>query len=118
MELLVVENHELPTVNDERRVPGGTSSATRPTSSGSCNLMAAVWDEGTKRRTAEQIADELAGIGASLSIGADWDTSRRGCSRSSGTCRKALEIYADVLRNPAFPEAELGAAAEHRPSAG
>jgi zinc protease len=69
--------------------------------------MTEVWPEGTNRRTAEQIADELAALGASLSIGAGWDSSSARLLSLKRHLPKALDVYADVLRNPAFPEAEL-----------
>jgi zinc protease len=70
-------------------------------------LLTAVWDEGTSRRTAEQISDELAGIGASLSIAADSDSSSARLYSLKRHLPKALDVYADVLRNPTFPDAEL-----------
>ena len=50
---------------------------------------------------------ELAGIGASLSMACDWDTTSARLFTLKRHLAKALDIYADVLRNPAFPQAEL-----------
>jgi zinc protease len=106
MEVLVVEKHELPAVSFNLVLREGRSSdpAARL---GVADLMAAVWDEGTNRRTGDQIADELAGIGASLSIAADWDSSSARLFALKRHLPKALDVYGDVLRNPAFPEREL-----------
>lgn len=106
MEVLLAENHELPTVSLNLVLDVGRSSdpADKP---GLANLLAAAWDEGTARRTADQIADELAGMGASLSIGADWDTAGARLFTLKRHLPRALDVYADVLRNPAFPEKEV-----------
>jgi predicted Zn-dependent peptidase len=58
-------------------------------------------------RTAEQIADELAGIGASLAIGADWDSTGVRLFSLKRHLDKALDVYADVLQHPTFPQPEL-----------
>ena len=106
LEVLVVENHELPTVNLNLVFRVGRSYDP-PDKLGLAALLAAVWDEGTTRRTAEQIADELAGIGATLSITTDWDATAARLFTLKRHLAKALDVYADVLQNPTFPEAEL-----------
>lgn len=106
MEILVVENHELPVVNLNLVVRTGRSSdpASQP---GLASLLAATWDEGTTRRSAEQIAEELAGIGASLSINSDWDTTAARLFTLKRHLPVALDVYRDVIQHPSFPEKEL-----------
>lgn len=106
LEVLVVENHELPTVNLNLVFRVGRSYDP-PDKLGLAGLLAAVWDEGTTHRTAEQIADELGGIGATLSIATDWDATAARLFTLKRHLAKALDVYADVLQNPTFPEAEL-----------
>ena len=106
MELLVIEKHVLPTVALNLVLREGRSGDP-PQKLGLTSLLASVWDEGTASRTADQIADELAGLGASLSITAGWDTSTARLFTLKQHLPKALDIYADVLRNPAFPQQEL-----------
>ena len=105
-QVLVVEKHEFPTVEVHAVFPEGRSGdpADRP---GLMGLLTAVWDEGTKSRTADQIADELAGIGASLSVSTEWDVSAARLFSLKRALGKALDVFADVLQNPAFPEQEL-----------
>ncbi len=100
MQVLVVENHELPTVNVQPGLPRGRSQRPRRPSWVWPSLMASVWDEGTKRRSSVQIAEELAGIGASLSLGADWDSSAARLFTLKHHLPKALDVFGDVLRNP------------------
>ncbi len=106
MEVLLVEKHELPLVNLHLVFPVGRAQdpAAKP---GLCAMMTALWDEGTARRSSEQIADELGGIGASLSLGSDADTTTARLFTLKRQLGKALDIFADVLRNPTFPQAEL-----------
>jgi zinc protease len=106
MKVLVVEKHDLPTINMSLVWRGGMSSDPAD-KLGLVQLMTDVWPEGTQRRTAAQIADELAGVGASISIGAGWDVSTARMFSLKRHLPTALEISADVLRNPAFPEPEL-----------
>ncbi|MGQ9574874.1 MAG: M16 family metallopeptidase [Thermoguttaceae bacterium] len=106
MELVVVENHELPSVSVHALFPVGRCCDPAD-KTGLAALMAAVWDEGTQKRTAEQIADELAGLGATLGVWTDWDATALRLYSLKRHLPAALEIFSDVVRNPAFPEAEL-----------
>lgn len=105
IELLVVEKHDLPLVALNLVFPvGNTTSFREP---GLTSLVTSVWDEGTKNRTAEQIDDELGGIGATVSFSAGWDTTAARLFSLKQHLPKALEIYADELLNPIFPEDAL-----------
>ena len=73
MQLLLVEKHDLPVVNLHVVFPAGRAHDGQQTP-GLAEMTAAVWDEGTAKRSAEEIASELGGMGASVSVSADWDT--------------------------------------------
>jgi len=104
--LLVVENHELPAVSVRIKFPFGI--ADDPAGKlGLADLTASVWDEGTEKRTSEQISEELADIGTRLGIGMDWDDTTASIYALKRHLGKALEIFADVIEHPNFPEAEL-----------
>jgi zinc protease len=102
IELIVVEKHELPIVAMNLVFYTGKTRAADVAA-----LTASVWDEGTKNFTAEQIADQLAGIGADVSFGVGWDTTSARLFSLKSHLPKALEIYADLLINPIFPEKEM-----------
>lgn len=106
MAILLVEKHDLPLVSLHAVFPSGRSQdpSDKP---GLAELTAAVWDEGTQKRSAEGIAAELSGIGASLSVACDWDSFSARLFTLKRHLAQALDIYADVLRNPAFPTPEL-----------
>jgi zinc protease len=106
MNLMVMENHETPAVSVHVTFPFGR--ADEPADKlGLAGMTAAVWDEGTEKRTSEQISEELANIGASLSIGAGSDDTSARVYTLKRHLGKALEIFSDILQHPAFPEAEL-----------
>jgi zinc protease len=63
--------------------------------------------EGTKTRTAAQISEESARMGGSLAITAGVDTTSIGGDVLSEFGAQMVELVADVVRNPKFPESEL-----------
>jgi zinc protease len=104
--LLVVENHETPAVSIHVTFPFGR--ADDPAEKlGLAGLTSSVWDEGTEKRTSEQIAEQLADIGASLSIGTGLDDTSARLYTLKRHLGKALEIFSDVVEHPNFPDAEL-----------
>ena len=70
-------------------------------------MTAAVWDEGTANRTADQIAAELGAIGATLNVSAEWDATSVRLFSLKRHLPQALDILVDVLRGPTFPQEEL-----------
>ena len=93
-EVVVVEKHALPAVTINLVMRAGRSSDTAATL-GLAKLMTGVWEEGTSHRAGEQIADQLAAIGASLSIATDWDATtarlfslKRHLSEAAGGLRR------------------------------
>jgi len=64
-------------------------------------------DEGTARRSAFDIAEELEGLGATLSASSTLDTTGVTMSALKENLRPSFDILADVLRNPAFKQSEI-----------
>jgi predicted Zn-dependent peptidase len=63
--------------------------------------------EGTVTRSAAGIAESAAGMGGALSVGAGAEQTSVGISVLSEHVVAAVDLVADVLRNPRFPESEL-----------
>jgi predicted Zn-dependent peptidase len=63
--------------------------------------------EGTTTRSAYQIAEAAAGMGGTLNLGVGAEQTTAGISVLSEHAVAAVELLADVLRNPRFPESEL-----------
>ena len=106
MQVLLVEKHELPVVNLHVVFPAGRADdpVLRP---GLADLLAAMWDEGTAKRTADEIAAQLGDVGATLSVSADWDATGVRLFSLKRHLPQALDVLFDVLREPTFPEHEL-----------
>jgi zinc protease len=71
------------------------------------DLMGDLMKEGTTTRSAEQIAQEAAGMGGSLSIGVGLDQSSVSGQVLSEYGPEIVALIADVTLNPAFPASEL-----------
>lgn len=96
----------VPTVEMSMIVHAGYA-ADRVETAGLAKMTAAMLDEGTERRTALEISDEATRLGARLTSGASLDTASVALSALSEKLPESLDLYADVLLRPAFPEAEL-----------
>ena len=71
------------------------------------DLLADLMQEGSTTRTAQQIADEVAGMGGNLNIGVGAHTTSLSTSVLYEFVPDAIDLMADVLRNPKWPEEEL-----------
>lgn len=71
---------------------------------GTASLTLSMLDEGTETRDALEIADALDRVGASYGAGASLDSASISLSALSDQVEPSLEIYADILRHPIFPE--------------
>jgi zinc protease len=67
----------------------------------------AMLDEGTKSRSSLQISEELALLGANLNSGSNLDMSSVSLSALKANLDPSLNIFADVVLNPAFPEEDF-----------
>ena len=74
---------------------------------GRTNLLMRLLTKGTKTRSAEQIATELADLGITLVTKPGYDTSYVAMKCLEQDVEKGFEILADVLTNPVFPVREL-----------
>jgi zinc protease len=74
---------------------------------GISELLSRTVDQGTRTRTAKQIAQELQAAGGDLSANANKDRVEVSTVVLSSKVDGALHILADVLQNAAFPEAEV-----------
>ena len=74
---------------------------------GTASLALTMLDEGTATRSALEISDELEMLGATLSAGSNLDMSSVSMSALKENLDASLDLYADVILNPSFPEAEF-----------
>ncbi|HKP45133.1 MAG TPA: pitrilysin family protein [Pyrinomonadaceae bacterium] len=106
LEVLIVEQHELPVVNMNLVIKSG--AANDPTAMpGLASITADLWDEGTKSRKALELSESLAAIGARLNVFAGWDSTSANLLTLTRQLDRALELYADTITNPAFDQKEF-----------
>jgi len=106
MEVLVVTRKAVPIVQMNLLLNAGYSADIFG-KLGTSNLVMQMLDEGTKRRSSLEISDELATLGTTLNAGANVDQSVVSLNSLKENLDKSLDIFADVLLNPQFPEQEL-----------
>jgi zinc protease len=106
LKVILAERHAIPVVELNLQIDAGYASD-QFASPGTASLAMSMLDEGTSHRTALQISDELARLGANLGTGSRLDSSSVSLSTLRATLDQALDIYADVILNPAFPEADF-----------
>jgi zinc protease len=82
----------------------GINPVDRP---GLASMTARMLQQGTTTRSALQIADRAADLGASLNSGAGPDTTGVATRSLSRNFPDALELLADVALHPSFPQAEI-----------
>lgn len=104
--VLQVERHNLPIVMVTLLVKASPLDET-PEKAGLANLTAELLTEGTKKRKATEISEEIEFIGASLGASAESDYTTLSLSVLKKDVEKGLEIFSDVLLNPVFPEEEI-----------
>ena len=106
LKLVLAERHSVPIVNFNLLVDAGYA-ADQFAQPGTAGLAGDMLDEGTKKRTALEIADELGTLGASWGAGSDLDTTSVSLSALKGNLDASLAVYVDMILNPAFPQADF-----------
>src|SRR5947208_2787107 len=70
--------------------------------SGAADMTASLLTRGTSTKSATQIAEAIEALGGTLNAGAGWDASTITTNVMSPRIGQALEIIADVARNPSL----------------
>jgi len=106
LKVRLVEYHRLPIVALNLVVDAGAvhDPEGRP---GLASLTAGMLTEGTRTRSATRISDEIGSLGAHLGAGAGYDAAQLSASSLSRHLERLLDLFADVVANPAFPAADF-----------
>ena len=104
--VMLVERHNLPVVSANLVVLSG--SETNPADrAGLASFTADMLDEGTNKRSALQIADDVAQIGATLSTASSSDSSFVNVRTLKKNVDTAFELVSDVALQPTFAQKEI-----------
>ena len=108
MQVIVLENHKLPTFAMQMVLLSG-GFADPAGQEGTAQYVATMLREGTKTRTSKQIAEAVDSLGASLNAGASLSSLTTNVSASGLTDQfdPIMELFADVILNPGFPKEEF-----------
>ena len=106
LKVILAERHDTPLVSLWMQVKAGYS-ADQPATLGATKLMTAVLPGGTKALDSLQISDTLQRLGANLDAYSNLDFTMIQLSALTAKLDSSLDLYADVLLNPTFPESEF-----------
>lgn len=106
LKLVLAQRAAIPQVRLDLLVDAGYA-ADQGAIPGTASLALAMLDEGTTTRTALQISEELAQLGATLGTGSKLDASSVSLESLKENLDPSLEIYADVILNPSFPRTDF-----------
>ena len=104
--VLLAERSAVPVVSFNLQIDAGYA-ADQFGAPGTASLAMAMLDEGTTSRDTLQISDELMELGARVGTGSNLDMSSITLSTLAENLDGALELYADIILNPSFPETEF-----------
>lgn len=107
MTVLLMERHELPLISFVWILRSGASISDPAGAEGMASLTAQLLRKGTKTRTATEISELLDYSGASFDAGASHLYASGSAEFLGKDAGQAVELLADLLQNPVFPEDEL-----------
>jgi zinc protease len=106
LKIVLAERHTAPVVNFSLLVDSGYAAdpvAARGTASFSQRML----EEGTPTRDSLKISEEFESLSAHFGAGANLDWATVNLNTLKLTMDKALDIYADLILHPSFPEKEF-----------
>ena len=106
LEVVVAETRRFPVVTVELVANAG-GTAEDEASAGIATLTASLLESGAGERTAGQIAESADGLGITLDSTTGWDVAQCGFTSLHARLEPGLELLADMVRRPTFPEAEV-----------
>jgi zinc protease len=106
LRVIVAKSSDLPLVTADLTIKAG-AWADPDGLAGTAGMTAGMLTEGTKTRSAPQIAQATEALGATLESGGGQESSSVTLNVMPGKLPQAMAIMADVARNPAFAKEEL-----------
>jgi zinc protease len=106
LEVIVAERRAVPVVDMNLLIDAGYASD-QFAQPGTAALAMNMLDEGTKTKNSIDISKELAALGANLGTFSNLDTSTVSLSTLKTNLDRALNLYSEIILNPAFPQADF-----------
>ena len=106
LKIVLAERHAAPVVNFTLMVDSGYS-ADPDAAPGTDSFEQRMLEEGTPSRDSLKIGEELESLSANFNAGASLDWSLVSLNTLKSTMEKSLDIYADLILHPAFPQKEF-----------
>jgi len=106
IEVVLAERHTIPVTQIQLQFDAGYA-ADQGRKLGTASFTAAMLDEGTQTLDSIEVAKRKERLGARIGGGAGLDSSSIGLNALNGQLKPSLELFADVVRNPAFREADV-----------
>src|SRR5712692_1439558 len=101
LRVVVVPKSQMPLVSAQLLIKSG-GEVDPAELSGVADMTAALLTRGTTTRSATQIAEQIEALGGFINSSARWDSSAISVDVLSARVSPAMEIFADVVRNPGF----------------
>jgi len=106
LKVILAERHEVPLVSFWMDVDAGYA-ADQSSAPGTASMTMSLLNGGTKTRTALQISDEQALLGAQLFAFSNLDLSTVRLSALKSKLDPSLDLFADIILNPVFPDSDF-----------
>jgi zinc protease len=107
MRVLIAPKPGLPLVSARLSFEAGTADDAAGGKAGVANFTASLLTQGTRSRTAPEIATEIERLGANIGAGAGVDFTTVFASSPANVFPQTMALMADVVRNPAFTAEDL-----------
>lgn len=106
LDVVLAERHAVPVVNITLQFDAGYAADSFG-APGTASFTLSMMDEGTKDRNALEISLEVEKLGANINTNSNLDMSSLSLSALRGKLDPSLDLFADIVRNPAFEQTEI-----------
>ncbi len=106
LRVVVIEQHENPSLSLQLLLPGGKVYAP-PAKAGLADATATLLREGTATRSSQQIAETIDSVGGTLDTAASLESAFVSITVTSDQLDLGLDLLSDVVLRPSFPAEEL-----------
>jgi zinc protease len=107
VKIVLARRPTVPVVNISLQFDAGYAADSVGGKLGAASFAGAMLDEGTKKRSALKIAEELEGLGATLHVASNLDMTGVSMSALKSNLAPSLAVMSDIVRNPVFDPAEI-----------